>query len=93
LEYVLLQGVNDTPEDARRLAGFARTLRGKVNLISYNPHAFAPYRPVPDAKIEEFRRAMLPTAPRVTITVRWSKGREIQAACGQLAAAAARATG
>lgn len=85
LEYVLLRGVNDSPEDARRLAGFARQLPCKVNLISYNPHPHASYEPVPDPMIEEFRNAMTPIAPRVTITVRWSKGREIQAACGQLA--------
>jgi 23S rRNA (adenine2503-C2)-methyltransferase len=85
LEYVLLRGVNDSAEDARRLAGFARQLPCKVNLISYNPHPYAPYEPVSDPRIEEFRTAMLPIAPRVTITVRWSKGREIQAACGQLA--------
>lgn len=86
LEYVLLSGVNDTAEDAERLARFARSLQCKVNLIAYNPHRFAPYEPVPDRRIEEFRSRMLPIAGRVTVTVRWSKGRDIQAACGQLAA-------
>lgn len=85
LEYVLLEGVNDTPDDARRLAGFARSLQCKVNLIAYNPHRFAPFRTVPDPAIEAFRRHMLPIAGNVSITVRWSKGRDIQAACGQLA--------
>ncbi len=87
LEYVLLKGVNDSPEDAHRLARFARSLQCKVNLIAYNPHAFAPYAPASDEEIEEFRRQMLPAA-MTTVTVRWSKGREIQAACGQLATGA-----
>lgn len=82
LEYVLLRGVNDTPDDARRLSGFARSLTCKVNLIAYNPHPYASFVPTPDPGIEEFRRWMLPTSS--TITVRWSKGRDIQAACGQL---------
>lgn len=86
LEYVLLKGVNDGKEDAARLARYARSLDCKVNLIAYNPHPYASFEPVSDRGIEEFRSAMLPTAPRVTTTVRWSKGREIQAACGQLAA-------
>ncbi len=85
LEYVLLSGVNDTPEDAERLARFGRSLQCKVNLIAYNPHRFAPYGPVPEARIEAFRKRMLPIAGRVAVTVRWSKGRDIQAACGQLA--------
>jgi 23S rRNA (adenine2503-C2)-methyltransferase len=82
LEYVLLSGVNDTPADAERLARFARSLQCKVNLIAYNPH------PAPThsfgSRIESSVR-MFPIAERVTITVRWSKGRDIQAACGQLA--------
>ncbi len=85
LEYVLLNGINDTPEDARRLAGFAAGLSCKVNLIAFNPHPYAPYSPTPDPGIEKFRAQMLPRARHVTITVRWSKGRDIQAACGQLA--------
>lgn len=85
IEYVLISGVNDTPEDAERLARLARSLQCKVNLIAYNPHRFAPYTPVPNARIAAFRERMLPISGRVTITVRWSKGRDIQAACGQLA--------
>lgn len=88
LEYVLLKGINDTPEDAQRLARFAQSLQCKINLIAYNPHAFAPYAAASDQEIEEFRRRMLPAA-MTTVTVRWSKGREIQAACGQLATASA----
>jgi len=85
LGYVLLKGINDTAEDARRLAGFAHSLQCKVNLIAYNPHPFSRYQGVDDAGVEAFRRVMAPIAPHVTITVRWSKGAGIQAACGQLA--------
>jgi 23S rRNA (adenine2503-C2)-methyltransferase len=84
LEYVLLKGVNDTQDDARRLADYARSLQCKVNLIAYNAHPYAPFEAVGDARIEEFRKWMLPAA-MTTVTVRWSKGRDIQAACGQLA--------
>jgi 23S rRNA (adenine2503-C2)-methyltransferase len=85
LEYVLLRGVNDAPEDAQRLAGFARELRFKVNLIAYNPHAAAPFQPTSEEGIAAFVRAMSPIAPSVTL--RYSKGRDILAACGQLSTA------
>ncbi|MDM7917018.1 MAG: 23S rRNA (adenine(2503)-C(2))-methyltransferase RlmN [Candidatus Eisenbacteria bacterium] len=83
LEYVLLRGVNDSADDARRLAGFARSLQCKVNLIGFNPHPFSSHQPVGRERTELFRSWMLPIAS--TVTVRWSKGREIEAACGQLA--------
>jgi 23S rRNA (adenine2503-C2)-methyltransferase len=82
LEYVLLRGINDRREDAQRLAGFARSLQCKVNLIAYNPHPYSRFSPTLDPQIEEFRRWMHPATSM--ITVRWSKGRDIQAACGQL---------
>jgi len=82
LEYVLLDGVNDSLDDAVRLAGFARDLRCKVNLIVYNPHPLAPYRPSPHDRIEEFMKTLYPLAPSVTL--RYSRGKDILAACGQL---------
>lgn len=82
LEYVLLAGINDTPEDARRLAEFARETRFKVNLIAYNAHPAAPFQPTPDREIARFVESMYPIAPSVTL--RYSKGRDILAACGQL---------
>jgi len=82
LEYVLLQGVNDLDDDARRLAAFARDLRCKVNLIAYNPHPAAPFVPTSDSGIGRFVKIMYPVAPAVTL--RYSKGRDILAACGQL---------
>jgi 23S rRNA (adenine2503-C2)-methyltransferase len=82
LEYLLLEGVNDTVDDARRLAGFAQKLRCKVNLIAFNPHPAAPFSPTGQDRMAVFVRAMDPIAP--TVTLRYSKGREILAACGQL---------
>jgi len=83
IEYVLLKGINDSRDDARRLADYARSLQCKVNLIAYNPHPYAPFEPSVNAHIEDFRSWMVPAA-MTTVTVRWSKGRDIQAACGQL---------
>jgi 23S rRNA (adenine2503-C2)-methyltransferase len=82
LEYTLLGGVNDTPADADRLAGFARALPSKVNLIPYNPVPGLPWkRPTPEA-VEAFAARLYPHAPAVT--VRNTMGGEIWAACGQL---------
>lgn len=85
LEYVLLQGVNDTEDDARRLARYARDLKCRVNLIAYNAHPAAPFTPTNEAGISAFVQALHPIAPSVTL--RYSKGRDILAACGQLSTA------
>ncbi len=82
LEYTLLGGVNDTMEDADRLAAFARRLPSKVNLIPYNPvPGLAWKRPSPEA-VDAFAARLYPHAPAVT--VRNTMGGEIWAACGQL---------
>jgi 23S rRNA (adenine2503-C2)-methyltransferase len=82
-EYVLLAGVNDSPEDARRLAGLLRGLRAKVNLIPLNEAPGIPFERPSDERIDAFGRAL---ADRdVVVSVRKSRGRDIRAACGQLA--------
>jgi 23S rRNA (adenine2503-C2)-methyltransferase len=82
LEYTLLGGVNDSSEDADRLARIARELPSKINLIPYNPVPGLPYtRPTVEA-IESFAARLYPQAPAVT--VRHTLGGEIWAACGQL---------
>ena len=82
LEYTLLGGVNDSPEDADRLARFARALPSKVNIIPYNPVPGLSWkRPSPEM-IEAFAARLYPHAPAVT--VRNTMGGEIWAACGQL---------
>ncbi len=82
-EYVMLAGENDTDADARRLAGWLRGLRAKVNLIPFNPFPGAGFAPSPPARIARFQALL--RAAGVHATVRESRGQDIQAACGQLA--------
>lgn len=82
LEYTLIAGVNDSIEDADRLAAFARELPSKINLIPYNPVPGLEWkRPTPES-VERFAGRLMPKAPAVT--VRHTMGNEIWAACGQL---------
>ena len=61
-----------------------RGLRCKVNLIMFNPNPHLPFQPVEEPVLDAF--AQILSQAHYTVTVRWSKGREIEAACGQLAA-------
>jgi 23S rRNA (adenine2503-C2)-methyltransferase len=79
---VLLDGINDEPEDARRLTSLLRGLRAKVNLIPFNDWPGAGYRRPPLTRIMGFQALLLERG--ITATVRWSKGEDIGAACGQL---------
>jgi 23S rRNA (adenine2503-C2)-methyltransferase len=81
-EYVLLGGFNDSSEDARRVARLLANLRAKVNLIPWNPGELPFEKPDP-ARIEEFRRIL--TDKGVRAFVRYSRGQDVMAACGQLA--------
>jgi 23S rRNA (adenine2503-C2)-methyltransferase len=81
-EYVLLGGFNDAPEDARRVAKLLAHLRAKVNLIPWNPGEL-PYQKPAEARIEEFRRILEEKGVRAF--VRYSRGQDVMAACGQLA--------
>ena len=82
-EYVMLGGVNDTPEDARRVVQLLAPLkRVKVNLIPWNPGEL-PFQETDEARLEEFRRIL--TDRGVPAFVRYSRGRDVMAACGQLA--------
>jgi len=81
-EYVLLGGFNDAPEDARRVAKLLANLRAKVNLIPWNPGEL-PYRKPDEARSEEFRRILDDKGVRAF--VRYSRGQDVMAACGQLA--------
>jgi 23S rRNA (adenine2503-C2)-methyltransferase len=86
-EYVMLDGENDTDEDAARLVRLLHGLRAKVNLIPFNPFPGAPHASSPRARIDRFRAAL--HAHGISVTVRESRGEDIQAACGQLAGARA----
>lgn len=83
-EYVLLGGVNDTLDDARRLADLVRGIPAKVNLIPYNANPGLPYVAPPSERVVEFQEAL--AARHLTVVVRKNRGRDISAACGQLAA-------
>jgi len=82
LEYILIENVNDMPEQAIALARHARRLHAKVNLIPYNTVEGLQWRRPSDRVIDDFA-AILHDA-RVTATVRREKGHDIDAACGQL---------
>jgi 23S rRNA (adenine2503-C2)-methyltransferase len=81
-EYVVLRGVNDRPEDGRRLVRMLAPLRSKVNLIPYNPIGEEEFQRPQAADLEAMRRELV--ARGVPASVRWSKGVDIGAACGQL---------
>ncbi len=82
-EYVMLGGINDAVEDARRVVRLLTPLKSvKVNLIPWNPGEL-PYRESSPERIEEFRQMLVDRG--VPTFVRYSRGRDVMAACGQLA--------
>ncbi len=89
-EYTLIAGVNDSPEDARRLPGLLRGIPSKVNVIPMNPHPDSPCRPPSREVCDRFTAELHAAGLRVTL--RKSRGRDIDAACGQLAARGASGT-
>jgi 23S rRNA (adenine2503-C2)-methyltransferase len=83
VEYVLLAGVNDTPDDARRLSDWCVGFPHQINLIPFNEHASAEFRAPTEATVDAFAHALLEHR-RSVLTVRRSRGRDVGAACGQL---------
>ncbi|MBZ0156530.1 MAG: 23S rRNA (adenine(2503)-C(2))-methyltransferase RlmN [Alphaproteobacteria bacterium] len=83
-EYVLLGGINDSPEDARRLIRLLRGIPAKVNLIPFNPYGGAEFRRPEEERVLEFQEIL--TGGNITAFIRKSKGQDILAACGQLKA-------
>src|SRR5258705_11638385 len=85
-EYVLLDGVNDSDEQARQLANLVNRheLHAKVNLIPHNPADPLPYQPSPATRVEMFKAIL--ESKGIHTFVRKPRGRDIFAACGQLAA-------
>lgn len=81
-EYVLLGGFNDSTEDARRVGKLISNLRAKVNLIPWNPGDL-PYQKPDIERIEAFRAILADKG--VPVFVRYSRGQDVMAACGQLA--------
>jgi 23S rRNA (adenine2503-C2)-methyltransferase len=82
-EYALVEGVNDSSSDARRLGDMAHSLKAKVNLIPCNPNMSFCYKGSAERRVKDFQRIVRSRGARATI--RSTRGSEIQAACGQLA--------
>ena len=82
-EYVLMEGVNDTDDDARRLAKLLQGVPAKVNLIQYNDNPGRGFHSTIDNKAERFRAVL--DSQHVSAFIRQNRGRDIAAACGQLA--------
>jgi len=91
LEWTLMQGVNDTPEQARGLASIAAELRAHVNVIALNPTPLSPEQPPPKHRVEEFVSRVAAAGAKVTL--RDTRGQDIDAACGQLRARKAEEAG
>ena len=85
-EYVMLDGVNDSDQHARQLANLLNRhgLKAKVNLIPHNPADPLPYQPSPEERVELFKTIL--ESKGIDVYVRRPRGRDIFAACGQLAA-------
>ena len=84
VEYVLLRGVNDSLEDARRLSALLRRVDSIINLIPFNQVEGTPFRRPDDRQVAAFRHEL--ERGQKTVTVRSTRGRDIDAACGQLRA-------
>lgn len=83
-EYVMLDGINDSSEDARRLVKLLRGIKAKVNLIAHNSTTELPYRASPDERVLAFQQILFDAG--ISAFIRTPRGRDILAACGQLRA-------
>jgi len=81
-EYILIKDVNDRIEDAQRLAKLLRPVKAKINLIPFNEHPESEFKRPDKSVIEAFQTELL--QKHYTAIIRWSKGADISAACGQL---------
>ncbi|KAI8023089.1 Dual-specificity RNA methyltransferase RlmN [Camellia lanceoleosa] len=81
-EYVMLAGINDSTEDAKRLIELVKGIPCKINLISFNPHSGSQFRSTPDEKMIEFRNILAEAG--CIVFLRPSRGDDQMAACGQL---------
>ncbi|MBL7812636.1 MAG: 23S rRNA (adenine(2503)-C(2))-methyltransferase RlmN [Bacteroidetes bacterium] len=82
LEYTVIENVNDGDKEARDLILFARRFPCKINLIEYNPIRQADYKPTGEDRLKSFADAL--SAAKLIVNVRRSRGKDIDAACGQL---------
>ena len=84
IEYIIFKGFNDTEEDVRALSRLLRGLPCKINILAYNPVVGLDFERPSDEEVDRFGQLLYPHLPAVT--VRRSRGLDIEAACGQLAA-------
>lgn len=82
-EYVIWKGVNDTPKDIQALVRFCKQVPSKVNLIQYNSIGDPKFQQAPEHSIQAYVEAL--EAASIVVTIRRSRGEDIDAACGQLA--------
>ncbi len=90
-EYILIRGINDTLQDAKRLVGLLHGEKAKVNLITFNEHEGSPFRSPTPESVEAFQTYLL--SRNIVAIRRASKGQDISAACGQLKGKLDRAQG
>ncbi len=83
LEYILFNNFNDSPEDARELGAFAKRVVSKINLIEYNPIDGGEFHKTSDQKTNQFMNELWKNG--LVVNLRRSRGKDIDAACGQLA--------
>jgi 23S rRNA (adenine2503-C2)-methyltransferase len=79
----MLAGVNDSEDDLKRLPGLLQGIPSKINLIPYNNNTGLGFQSSSTDRVRYFQRELL--AKGMNATIRWSKGNDISAACGQLA--------
>lgn len=81
-EYILIKGVNDSPQAARLLAKLLKGIKAKINLIPFNPHPGIAFEPPDEKTLLKFQDILIRS--QYTVIIRRSKGADISAACGQL---------
>jgi 23S rRNA (adenine2503-C2)-methyltransferase len=82
-EYIVFSGFNDELQDAKELAAFCKHVPCKVNLIEYNPIDDGEFTNTSEEKLEAFKDYLV--SQRIIVNIRRSRGKDIDAACGQLA--------
>lgn len=88
IEYVMLHGINDSKADLARLPKLLRGIPAKINLIPYNENAGLGFKSPPREHVAAWQSEL--NRKGMDVTIRWSKGQDINAACGQLATASKR---
>lgn len=83
-EYILIKGINDSSDDAKRLAKLLRPVKSKINLIPFNEHEMSEFKRPEETAIRNFQEILM--NKNYTTVIRRSKGQDISAACGQLCA-------